>query len=112
MLKIVSASVTTTGRTVRIVAAAPGIVIVDEAYGEFSAAPSAITLIDRMGSGAYLTIFAGSAAGLLVLGVIAGLATASAPATAASAPVVVVGTSCSSEAARVAATVVRMPPPS
>ncbi|MEV0081061.1 histidinol-phosphate transaminase [Nocardia neocaledoniensis] len=31
----------------RLLAAAPGIVVVDEAYGEFSAAPSAITLIDR-----------------------------------------------------------------
>ncbi|MET9216469.1 MULTISPECIES: histidinol-phosphate transaminase [unclassified Nocardia] len=31
----------------RILDAAPGIVVVDEAYGEFSAAPSAITLIDR-----------------------------------------------------------------
>ncbi|WP_410876802.1 histidinol-phosphate transaminase [Nocardia sp. A7] len=31
----------------RILVAAPGIVVVDEAYGEFSAAPSAITLIDR-----------------------------------------------------------------
>ncbi|MFC9665111.1 histidinol-phosphate transaminase [Nocardia sp. NPDC127606] len=31
----------------RILEAAPGIVVVDEAYGEFSAAPSAITLIDR-----------------------------------------------------------------
>ncbi|MFC6014518.1 histidinol-phosphate transaminase [Nocardia lasii] len=31
----------------RILAVAPGIVVVDEAYGEFSAAPSAITLIDR-----------------------------------------------------------------
>lgn len=31
----------------RILAAAPGIVVVDEAYGEFSAEPSAITLIDR-----------------------------------------------------------------
>lgn len=30
----------------RILAAAPGIVVVDEAYGEFSAAPSAIGLID------------------------------------------------------------------
>lgn len=29
----------------RLVAAAPGIVVVDEAYGEFSAAPSAITLL-------------------------------------------------------------------
>ncbi|WP_067668850.1 histidinol-phosphate transaminase [Nocardia miyunensis] len=32
---------------VRILEAAPGIVIVDEAYGEFSSAPSAIELIDR-----------------------------------------------------------------
>ncbi|UGT41112.1 histidinol-phosphate transaminase [Nocardia yamanashiensis] len=31
----------------RILAAAPGIVVVDEAYGEFSSAPSAIGLIDR-----------------------------------------------------------------
>ncbi|MFE3546132.1 histidinol-phosphate transaminase [Nocardia sp. NPDC059177] len=31
----------------RVLTAAPGIVVVDEAYGEFSAAPSAITLIDR-----------------------------------------------------------------
>ncbi|MFC4373067.1 histidinol-phosphate transaminase [Nocardia halotolerans] len=31
----------------RLLDAAPGIVVVDEAYGEFSAAPSAITLIDR-----------------------------------------------------------------
>ncbi|MFE7802268.1 histidinol-phosphate transaminase [Nocardia sp. NPDC057440] len=31
----------------RILDAAPGIVVVDEAYGEFSAAPSAIGLIDR-----------------------------------------------------------------
>lgn len=31
----------------RILDAAPGIVIVDEAYGEFSAAPSAIGLVDR-----------------------------------------------------------------
>ncbi|HMS75263.1 histidinol-phosphate transaminase [Gordonia sp. (in: high G+C Gram-positive bacteria)] len=31
----------------RIVAAAPGIVIVDEAYAEFSAQPSAVTLIDE-----------------------------------------------------------------
>ncbi|NKX91026.1 histidinol-phosphate transaminase [Nocardia coubleae] len=31
----------------RVLDAAPGIVVVDEAYGEFSAAPSAITLIDR-----------------------------------------------------------------
>jgi histidinol-phosphate aminotransferase len=31
----------------RIVEAAPGIVIVDEAYAEFSAAPSAVTLIDE-----------------------------------------------------------------
>ncbi|MFD9551030.1 histidinol-phosphate transaminase [Nocardia salmonicida] len=31
----------------RILDVAPGIVVVDEAYGEFSAAPSAITLIDR-----------------------------------------------------------------
>ncbi|MEV6339896.1 histidinol-phosphate transaminase [Nocardia vinacea] len=31
----------------RILAAAPGIVVVDEAYGEFSAEPSAIALIDR-----------------------------------------------------------------
>ncbi|WP_306359461.1 histidinol-phosphate transaminase [Nocardia sp. CC227C] len=31
----------------RILDAAPGIVVVDEAYGEFSAVPSAITLIDR-----------------------------------------------------------------
>ncbi|WP_067829417.1 histidinol-phosphate transaminase [Nocardia inohanensis] len=31
----------------RILEAAPGIVVVDEAYGEFSAAPSAIGLIDR-----------------------------------------------------------------
>jgi histidinol-phosphate aminotransferase len=31
----------------RILAAAPGIVVVDEAYGEFSAQPSAIGLIDR-----------------------------------------------------------------
>ncbi|WP_067697370.1 histidinol-phosphate transaminase [Nocardia jejuensis] len=32
---------------VRILDAAPGIVVVDEAYGEFSSAPSAIELIDR-----------------------------------------------------------------
>jgi histidinol-phosphate aminotransferase len=32
---------------IRILEAAPGIVVVDEAYGEFSAAPSAIELIDR-----------------------------------------------------------------
>ena len=32
---------------VRILEEAPGIVVVDEAYGEFSAAPSALTLIDR-----------------------------------------------------------------
>nr|WP_067545943.1 histidinol-phosphate transaminase [Nocardia crassostreae] len=32
---------------VRILDAAPGIVVVDEAYGEFSSAPSAIALIDR-----------------------------------------------------------------
>lgn len=31
----------------RVLAAAPGIVVVDEAYGEFSAAPSAIGLIDE-----------------------------------------------------------------
>lgn len=31
----------------RILDAAPGIVVVDEAYGEFSSAPSAISLIDR-----------------------------------------------------------------
>ncbi|WP_062998980.1 histidinol-phosphate transaminase [Nocardia mikamii] len=31
----------------RLLAAAPGIVVVDEAYGEFSAAPSALGLIDR-----------------------------------------------------------------
>ena len=31
----------------RIIEAAPGIVVVDEAYAEFSAAPSAITLIDE-----------------------------------------------------------------
>ncbi|MBF6547348.1 histidinol-phosphate transaminase [Nocardia brasiliensis] len=31
----------------RIIEAAPGIVVVDEAYGEFSAQPSALTLIDR-----------------------------------------------------------------
>ncbi|MGW0252238.1 histidinol-phosphate transaminase [Nocardia goodfellowii] len=31
----------------RVLEAAPGIVVVDEAYGEFSAEPSAITLIDR-----------------------------------------------------------------
>ncbi|MFF0547002.1 histidinol-phosphate transaminase [Nocardia thailandica] len=31
----------------RILAAAPGIVVVDEAYGEFSAQPSAVGLIDR-----------------------------------------------------------------
>ncbi|MGV9411473.1 histidinol-phosphate transaminase [Nocardia sp. NPDC003693] len=31
----------------RILDAAPGIVVVDEAYGEFSAAPSALALIDR-----------------------------------------------------------------
>lgn len=31
----------------RIIEAAPGIVVVDEAYGEFSARPSALTLIDR-----------------------------------------------------------------
>ncbi|PPJ26117.1 histidinol-phosphate transaminase [Nocardia nova] len=31
----------------RLLAAAPGIVVVDEAYGEFSAAPSALALIDR-----------------------------------------------------------------
>ncbi|MBJ8341678.1 histidinol-phosphate transaminase [Antrihabitans sp. YC3-6] len=30
-----------------ILAAAPGIVVLDEAYGEFSAGPSAVTLIDR-----------------------------------------------------------------
>ncbi|MFC4949776.1 histidinol-phosphate transaminase [Pseudonocardia sp. GCM10023141] len=33
----------------RLVAAAPGIVVVDEAYGEFSAAPSAITLLAEHG---------------------------------------------------------------
>ncbi|GAB4587371.1 histidinol-phosphate transaminase [Nocardia sp. IFM 10818] len=32
---------------VRILEAAPGIVVVDEAYGEFSSAPSALALIDR-----------------------------------------------------------------
>lgn len=31
----------------RLLAVAPGIVVVDEAYGEFSAAPSALALIDR-----------------------------------------------------------------
>ncbi|WP_459545342.1 histidinol-phosphate transaminase [Nocardia sp. X0981] len=35
------------GDLVRVLEAAPGIVIVDEAYGEFSSAPSAIGLIDR-----------------------------------------------------------------
>ncbi|WP_067892386.1 histidinol-phosphate transaminase [Nocardia vaccinii] len=35
------------GDLVRILEAAPGIVIVDEAYAEFSSAPSAIELIDR-----------------------------------------------------------------
>lgn len=35
------------GDLARILEAAPGIVIVDEAYGEFSSAPSAIGLIDR-----------------------------------------------------------------
>lgn len=34
----------------RIVYAAPGIVIVDEAYGEFSGRPSAVTLIDEFGA--------------------------------------------------------------
>jgi histidinol-phosphate aminotransferase len=34
---------------VRMIEAAPGIVIVDEAYGEFSAAPSAVRLLDRFG---------------------------------------------------------------
>ncbi|MCE5289020.1 MAG: histidinol-phosphate transaminase [Nocardiaceae bacterium] len=34
----------------RILEASPGVVVVDEAYGEFSAEPSAITLIDRFPS--------------------------------------------------------------
>ncbi|MBU3064157.1 histidinol-phosphate transaminase [Nocardia sp. NEAU-G5] len=35
---------------IRILEAAPGVVVVDEAYGEFSAVPSAIELIDRFPS--------------------------------------------------------------
>ncbi|TWS19345.1 aminotransferase class I/II-fold pyridoxal phosphate-dependent enzyme, partial [Tsukamurella sputi] len=34
---------------IRLIEAAPGIVIVDEAYGEFSAGPSAVRLLDRFG---------------------------------------------------------------
>ncbi|GAA1004540.1 histidinol-phosphate transaminase [Nocardiopsis tropica] len=35
---------------IRLIEAAPGIVIVDEAYGEFSAGPSAVRLLDRFGA--------------------------------------------------------------
>lgn len=57
----------------RILTAAPGIVIVDEAYGEFSAAPSAIGLIDRFPAKLVVTrtmskafAFAGGRLGYLV----------------------------------------------
>ncbi|MFC9433901.1 histidinol-phosphate transaminase [Nocardia sp. NPDC057030] len=57
----------------RILAAAPGIVVVDEAYGEFSAQPSAIELIDRFPAKLVVTrtmskafAFAGGRLGYLV----------------------------------------------
>lgn len=57
----------------RILEAAPGIVIVDEAYGEFSSAPSAIGLIDRFPAKLVVTrtmskafAFAGGRLGYLV----------------------------------------------
>ncbi|MEU7145530.1 histidinol-phosphate transaminase [Nocardia sp. NPDC046473] len=57
----------------RILAAAPGIVVVDEAYGEFSAQPSAIALIDRFPAKLVVTrtmskafAFAGGRLGYLV----------------------------------------------
>ncbi|MEU1546530.1 histidinol-phosphate transaminase [Nocardia sp. NPDC005745] len=57
----------------RILAAAPGIVVVDEAYGEFSAQPSAIGLIDRFPAKLVVTrtmskafAFAGGRLGYLV----------------------------------------------
>lgn len=57
----------------RILAAAPGIVVVDEAYGEFSAEPSAIGLIDRFPSKLVVTrtmskafAFAGGRLGYLI----------------------------------------------
>ncbi|WP_039797248.1 histidinol-phosphate transaminase [Nocardia araoensis] len=57
----------------RILAAAPGIVVVDEAYGEFSARPSAIGLIDRFPAKLVVTrtmskafAFAGGRLGYLV----------------------------------------------
>ncbi|WP_405162370.1 histidinol-phosphate transaminase [Nocardia sp. NBC_01499] len=57
----------------RILAAAPGIVVVDEAYGEFSARPSAIALIDRFPAKLVVTrtmskafAFAGGRLGYLV----------------------------------------------
>ncbi|MET9326674.1 histidinol-phosphate transaminase [Tsukamurella sp. NPDC003166] len=37
------------GDLIRMIEAAPGIVIVDEAYGEFSSGPSAVRLLDRFG---------------------------------------------------------------
>ncbi|MET7773564.1 histidinol-phosphate transaminase [Nocardia sp. NPDC005366] len=58
---------------VRILEAAPGIVVVDEAYGEFSAEPSAIALIDRFPATLVVTrtmskafAFAGGRLGYLV----------------------------------------------
>ncbi|MGQ4599888.1 histidinol-phosphate transaminase [Nocardia sp. R6R-6] len=57
----------------RILAAAPGIVVVDEAYGEFSAQPSALGLIDRFPAKLVVTrtmskafAFAGGRLGYLV----------------------------------------------
>ncbi|MFI9404018.1 histidinol-phosphate transaminase [Nocardia sp. NPDC052316] len=57
----------------RILAAAPGIVVVDEAYGEFSAQPSALALIDRFPTKLVVTrtmskafAFAGGRLGYLV----------------------------------------------
>jgi histidinol-phosphate aminotransferase len=57
----------------RVLAAAPGIVVVDEAYGEFSAQPSAIGLIDRFPAKLVVTrtmskafAFAGGRLGYLV----------------------------------------------
>ncbi|MEU7633290.1 histidinol-phosphate transaminase [Nocardia sp. NPDC049220] len=61
------------GDLARVLAAAPGIVVVDEAYGEFSAEPSAIGLIDRFPTKLVVTrtmskafAFAGGRLGYLV----------------------------------------------
>lgn len=58
---------------VRLLEAAPGIVVVDEAYGEFSAEPSALALIDRFAAKLVVTrtmskafAFAGGRLGYLV----------------------------------------------